>query len=271
MAVERERGISVSSAVMSFEYEGHAFNLLDTPGHQDFSPLGFQREHLPQADRARQRGDGARQRPQRRQGGIKEQTRWLFSRSADCATCRSRPLSTSSTARPATCSTCWTRSSRASRFGMGRDFLGTYDLSADALLLFERGVPDRIIEPIRCRGLDDPKLPRLLPKEALAKLPKEGRNGEEGLSAVWALRQPISLKVIRSVIMREIKGKDRVVRCLGQLTKPAAHKWHRGIALPVPSRVSRIDSVPEQPSSRCTRHNRYPEVNHLKPVLLPRP
>jgi hypothetical protein len=35
MAVERERGISVSSAVMSFEHEGLAFNLLDTPGHQD--------------------------------------------------------------------------------------------------------------------------------------------------------------------------------------------------------------------------------------------
>jgi peptide chain release factor 3 len=36
MAVERERGISVSSAVISFEHEGLAFNLLDTPGHQDF-------------------------------------------------------------------------------------------------------------------------------------------------------------------------------------------------------------------------------------------
>jgi hypothetical protein len=47
MAVERERGISVSSAVMSFEHEGLAFNLLDTPGHQDFSPLGFQRGHVP--------------------------------------------------------------------------------------------------------------------------------------------------------------------------------------------------------------------------------
>jgi peptide subunit release factor RF-3 len=37
MAVERERGISVSSAVMSFEHERFAFDLLDTPGHQDFS------------------------------------------------------------------------------------------------------------------------------------------------------------------------------------------------------------------------------------------
>jgi peptide chain release factor 3 len=38
MAVGRERAILVSSAVMSFEHEGLAFNLLDTPGHQDFSP-----------------------------------------------------------------------------------------------------------------------------------------------------------------------------------------------------------------------------------------
>ena len=36
MAVERERGISVSSAVMSFEHVRLAFNLLDTPGHQEF-------------------------------------------------------------------------------------------------------------------------------------------------------------------------------------------------------------------------------------------
>jgi peptide chain release factor 3 len=48
--------------------------------------------------------------------------------------------------------------------GMGRDFLGTYDLFADALLLFERGVHDRVTEPVRCSGLDDPKLPPLLPK-----------------------------------------------------------------------------------------------------------
>jgi peptide subunit release factor RF-3 len=41
MAVERERGIPVSSAVMSFEHEGLAFNLLDTPGHQDFSEDTF--------------------------------------------------------------------------------------------------------------------------------------------------------------------------------------------------------------------------------------
>ena len=41
MAVERERGISVSSAVMSFEHEGLAFNLLDTPGPPGFQPNGI--------------------------------------------------------------------------------------------------------------------------------------------------------------------------------------------------------------------------------------
>jgi peptide chain release factor 3 len=44
MAVERERGISVSSAVTGFEHEGLAFSLLDTPGHQDFSPLEFSKD-----------------------------------------------------------------------------------------------------------------------------------------------------------------------------------------------------------------------------------
>src|SRR4030088_2189164 len=37
MAVERERGISVVTSVMTFEYDGRVFNLLDTPGHEDFS------------------------------------------------------------------------------------------------------------------------------------------------------------------------------------------------------------------------------------------
>jgi len=51
MAVERERGISVSSAVMSFEHEGLAFNLARHAGPPDFSPLGFQRGHLPHPER----------------------------------------------------------------------------------------------------------------------------------------------------------------------------------------------------------------------------
>src|SRR6476660_7605069 len=37
MAIERERGISVVTSVMTFEYDDRIFNLLDTPGHEDFS------------------------------------------------------------------------------------------------------------------------------------------------------------------------------------------------------------------------------------------
>ena len=37
MEVEKQRGISVTSSVMQFEYAGHTINLLDTPGHEDFS------------------------------------------------------------------------------------------------------------------------------------------------------------------------------------------------------------------------------------------
>jgi peptide chain release factor 3 len=68
MAIERERGISVSSAVMSFEHDGLAFNLLDTPGHQDFSEDTCRT--LTAVDSAVMVLDAAK--------GIEEQTRKLF-------------------------------------------------------------------------------------------------------------------------------------------------------------------------------------------------
>ncbi|HET9472046.1 MAG TPA: GTP-binding protein, partial [Usitatibacter sp.] len=37
MEIEKQRGISVASSVMQMEFRGHVINLLDTPGHQDFS------------------------------------------------------------------------------------------------------------------------------------------------------------------------------------------------------------------------------------------
>src|SRR5437868_5799498 len=68
MAVERERGISVTSAVMTFEHEGHAFNLLDTPGHEDFSEDTYRT--LTAVDSAVMVLDAAK--------GIEAQTRKLF-------------------------------------------------------------------------------------------------------------------------------------------------------------------------------------------------
>ena len=37
MELEKQRGISITSSVMQFQYEGYCINILDTPGHQDFS------------------------------------------------------------------------------------------------------------------------------------------------------------------------------------------------------------------------------------------
>ncbi|HEX4078796.1 MAG TPA: peptide chain release factor 3 [Rhizomicrobium sp.] len=68
MKIEQERGISVTSAVMTFEYEGRVFNLLDTPGHEDFSEDTYRT--LTAADSAVMVIDAAR--------GIESQTRKLF-------------------------------------------------------------------------------------------------------------------------------------------------------------------------------------------------
>ena len=68
MKIEQERGISVTSAVMTFEYEQAVFNLLDTPGHEDFSEDTYRT--LTAADSAVMVIDAAK--------GIEAQTRKLF-------------------------------------------------------------------------------------------------------------------------------------------------------------------------------------------------
>ncbi|HMJ11835.1 MAG TPA: GTP-binding protein, partial [Polyangiaceae bacterium] len=68
MKVERERGISVTASAMTFDYNGCTFNLLDTPGHQDFSEDTYRT--LTAVDSAVMVLDAAR--------GIETQTRKLF-------------------------------------------------------------------------------------------------------------------------------------------------------------------------------------------------
>ncbi len=68
MAIERERGISISSSVMTFEHQGITFNLLDTPGHEDFSEDTYRT--LTAVDSAVMVIDAAK--------GIESQTRKLF-------------------------------------------------------------------------------------------------------------------------------------------------------------------------------------------------
>ena len=68
MELEQQRGISVTSSVMQFEYEGYQINLLDTPGHEDFSEDTYRT--LVAADSAVMLLDNRR--------GVEERTRQLF-------------------------------------------------------------------------------------------------------------------------------------------------------------------------------------------------
>ena len=68
MEIEKQRGISVTSSVMQFNYNDHCINILDTPGHQDFSEDTYRT--LMAADSAVMVVDAAK--------GVEEQTRKLF-------------------------------------------------------------------------------------------------------------------------------------------------------------------------------------------------
>src|ERR1700676_5352138 len=137
MKIERERGISVVTSVMTFEFEGLVFNLLDTPGHEDFSEDTYRT--LTAVDSAVMVIDAAK--------GIEARTRKLFE------VCRLRDISII---------TFINKMDRESRdtfdlmdeiektlaldttpmtwpVGRGRDFLGTYDVINGGVRLLEGG------------------------------------------------------------------------------------------------------------------------------------
>jgi peptide chain release factor 3 len=166
MKVERERGISVTASVMTYDYAGCTFNLLDTPGHEDFSEDTYRT--LTAVDSAVMVIDAAK--------GIEAQTRKLFE------VCRLRDMPII---------TFINKLDREGRdpfdlldeiekglqldvvpaswpIGMGKGFLGCYDLLNDKLILMARGSKGEADEA--CSGIDDPKLDALLPPEALVKL-----------------------------------------------------------------------------------------------------
>ncbi len=168
MAIERERGISVATSVMNFEFSGRVFNLLDTPGHQDFSEDTYRT--LTAVDSAVMVLDAAK--------GIESQTRKLFE------VCRLRdvPIITfinkmdreardpfelfdevEKTLALSVVPASWP-------IGMGQDFKGCYDLLRDQLLLFDRSQNKRVTEPVTCTGLDDPKLAEHLTDSEITKL-----------------------------------------------------------------------------------------------------
>ena len=168
MKVERERGISVASSVMSFEYGDNAFNLLDTPGHEDFSEDTYRT--LTAVDSAVMVLDVAK--------GIEPQTLKLFE------VCRLRDVPIC---------TFINKMDREGRdpfelldeieqqlaldvtpaswpIGMGKSFLGCYDLMNDRLVLTERGRENIGQELVSCSGIDDPKIDEALPEDAVSTL-----------------------------------------------------------------------------------------------------
>lgn len=131
MAIEKARGISVATSVMTFEYGGHVFNLLDTPGHEDFSDHTYRT--LTAVDSAIMVIDAAR--------GIEARTLKLF----EICRLRDIPIITfinkmdreareplealdeiEKTLALDTCPMVWP-------IGSGRDFKGVYDLRTNKL------------------------------------------------------------------------------------------------------------------------------------------
>jgi peptide chain release factor 3 len=168
MKVEQERGISVTSAVMTYDYDGHIFNLLDTPGHEDFSEDTYRT--LTAVDSAIMVLDVAK--------GIEVQTLKLF----EVCRLRDMPIVTfvnkldregqdpfalleeiESRLALDVSPVSWP-------IGMGRDFLGCYDLIRDKLILMARGKGEKMGAEIECNGLEDSKLGEMLPSDAVKKL-----------------------------------------------------------------------------------------------------
>jgi peptide chain release factor 3 len=154
MELEKQRGISVSSTVLQFDYQGFAVNLLDTPGHKDFSEDTYR--VLTAVDAALMVIDAAK--------GIEPQTRKLFE------VCRRRgvPIFTfmNKCDRPtlnplalidelesvlglAPCPLTWP-------LGNGPSFRGVFDRAARQVHLFERTPHGAYRAPVNVTGLDDP-------------------------------------------------------------------------------------------------------------------
>ena len=181
MKLEQDRGISVSASAMSFDFGPYRFNLVDTPGHSDFSEDTYRT--LTAVDAAIMVIDGAK--------GVESQTRKLFE------VCRLRDLPIL---------TFCNKMDREARdtfeiideiqenlaidvtpaswpIGMGRDFLGCYDILHDRLELMDRADRNRVAESIKIAGLDDPKLADHIPAAQLAKLREELEMARELLPA----------------------------------------------------------------------------------------
>ena len=171
MKMEQDRGISVSASAMSFEFENYRFNLVDTPGHSDFSEDTYRT--LTAVDSAIMVVDGAK--------GVESQTKKLFE------VCRLRDMPVF---------TFCNKMDQESRdtfdiideiqsnlaidvtpanwpIGVGKEFIGCYDLLNDRLELMSRSDRNIIAESLKINGLDDEMISKHVPAHLLVKLKEE--------------------------------------------------------------------------------------------------
>lgn len=173
MDIEKERGISVTSSVLQFTYQGKCINILDTPGHQDFSEDTYRT--LMAADSAVMVIDGAR--------GVEAQTIKLFK----VCTLRHIPIFTfvnkldhdirdpfelmeeiENVLGIATYPVTWP-------IGSGKGFKGVYDRNSHHVLLFERTETANATKKVREVEVElgDPKLGEIIGHKEHEKLQED--------------------------------------------------------------------------------------------------
>jgi peptide chain release factor 3 len=162
MEVEKQRGISVTSSVMQFEYQGHTINLLDTPGHEDFSEDTYR--VLTAVDAAVMVIDAAK--------GVEAQTIKLL----EVCRLRNTPIITFVNKMDREVRNAFELLSEIEDvlrihcapvtwpLGMGKAFRGVYHLLENRLLRFAAGEEKRT-EAERIEGLENPLLDTLFPME----------------------------------------------------------------------------------------------------------
>jgi peptide chain release factor 3 len=164
MQIERERGISVTSSVMQFDYRDYALNLLDTPGHQDFSEDTYR--VLTAVDSAVMVIDSGK--------GVETQTRKLM----EVCRMRNTPILTfinkldreglkpldlmadiEETLQIECAPLTWP-------IGMGAGFRGIYNLYQKTLTLYDAGQKPASGGGLRIDDLADPRLDEILGRQA---------------------------------------------------------------------------------------------------------
>jgi len=164
MAIEQERGISVTSSVMKFNYRDYEINLLDTPGHQDFSEDTYR--VLTAVDSAVMVIDSVK--------GVEPQTRKLM----EVCRMRNTPILTFSnkldregippldiladieeTLQIECAPMSWP-------IGMGKSFKGTYNLYRRELTLFKPGRNCLTDDTVTIKDIEDPLLDETLGSQA---------------------------------------------------------------------------------------------------------